>query len=159
MYAGWDILFSGGFYFDKNKIFGTIGEAQAPSRGVLFAYYGPIVSLIGLGCAFVFLWRGARTNKMPFTLLGSWGIISTYMAWSAGRFIINATPVMAVLGGVGIAMLWQSANFGNFAKEWRNSGIGSPRARFNSLWPATKKSVGVPVLMVVFMLVFTQHVT
>ena len=159
MYAGWDILFSGGFYFDKNKIFGTIGEAQAPSRGVLFASYGPIVSLIGLGCAFVFLWRGARTNKMPFTLLGSWGIISTYMAWSAGRFIINATPVMAVLGGVGIAMLWQSANFGNFAKEWRNSGIGSPRARFNSLWPATKKSVGVPVLMVVFMLVFTQHVT
>ena len=159
IYAGWDILFSGGFYFDKNKIFGTIGEAQAPSRGVLFASYGPIVALIGLGCAFVFLWRGARTNKMPFTLLGSWGIISTYMAWSAGRFIINATPVMAILGGIGIAMLWQSANFGNFSKEWRNSGIGTPRARFNSLWPATKKSVGVPVLVIVFMLVFTQHIT
>ena len=46
-----------------------------------------------------------------------------------------------------------------FLKEWRNSGIGTPRARFNSLWPATKRSVGVPVLMVVFMLVFTQHVT
>ncbi len=159
IYAGWDILFSGGFYFDKNKIFGTIGEAQAPSRGVLFASYGPIVALIGLGCAFVFLWRGARTNKMSFTLLGSWGIISTYMAWSAGRFIINATPVMAILGGIGIAMLWKSANFANFSKEWRNSGIGTPRARFNSLWPATKRSVGVPVLMVVFMLVFTQHVT
>ena len=121
-YAGWDILFSGGFYFDKNKIFGTIGEAQAPSRGVLFASYGPIVALIALGCAFVFLWRGARTNKMSFTLLGSWGIISTYMAWSAGRFIINATPVMAILGGIGIAMLWQSANFANFSKRMEKFG-------------------------------------
>ena len=29
LYNGWDILFTGGFYFSKNKIFGTIGEAQA----------------------------------------------------------------------------------------------------------------------------------
>ena len=159
IYAGWDILFTGGFYFDKNKIFGTIGEAQAPSRGVLFASYGPIVALIALSYAFVFLWRGARSNKGAFTLLGSWGIISTYMAWSAGRFIINATPIMAILGGIGIAMLWKSANFSNFSKEWRNSGIGTPRARFRSLWPASKSQVGVPILAIVFMLVFSQHVT
>ncbi len=159
IYAGWDILFTGGFYFDKNKIFGTIGEAQAPSRGVLFASYGPIVALIALSCAFVFLWRGAKTNNGTFTLLGSWGIISTYMAWSAGRFIINATPIMAILGGIGISMLWKSSNFSKFSKDWRNSGIGTPRARFRSLWPATKSNVGVPVLAIIFMLVFSQHVT
>jgi len=158
-YAGWDILFTGGFYFDKNKIFGTIGEAQAPSRGVLFASYGPIVALIALSFAFVFLWKGARNNQGAYTLLGSWGIISTYMAWSAGRFIINATPIMAILGGIGIAMLWKSANFSQFTKEWRNSGIGTPRARFRSLWPATKSHVGVPVMAIIFMLVFSQHVT
>ncbi|MEC8938757.1 MAG: STT3 domain-containing protein, partial [Candidatus Thermoplasmatota archaeon] len=63
IYDGWDILFTGGFYFSKNKIFGTIGEAQAPSRGVLFASYGPIVTLIALGYAFILLWRGAREEK------------------------------------------------------------------------------------------------
>ena len=28
LYAGWDILFTGGFYFSKNKVFSTIGEAH-----------------------------------------------------------------------------------------------------------------------------------
>ena len=63
IYNGWDILFTGGFYFSKNKIFGTIGEAQAPSRGVLFASYGPVVALIAVGCAFVLMWRGARRER------------------------------------------------------------------------------------------------
>ena len=89
LYNGWDILFTGGFYFSKNKIFGTIGEAQAPSRGVLFASYGPVVALIAVGCAFVLMWRGARRERQSHLLLGLWVIIATYMAWSAGRFIFN----------------------------------------------------------------------
>ena len=49
LYSGWDILFTGGFYFSKNKIFLTIGEAQAPERGRLFASYGPVVAVIAIG--------------------------------------------------------------------------------------------------------------
>ena len=60
LYDGWDILFTGGFYFSKNKIFATIGEAKAPPRGLLFASFGPIVFLIAIGCAFILLWRGSR---------------------------------------------------------------------------------------------------
>ena len=105
-YNGWDVLFTGGFYFSKNKIFGTIGEAQAPSRGVLFASYGPIVAIIAISCAVVLLWRGARRGRQSHLFLGSWTIVVAYMAWSAGRFIFNATPAMAVVGGIGIAMLW-----------------------------------------------------
>ena len=97
-YDGWDILFTGGFYFSKNKIFGTIGEAQAPSRGVLFASFGPIVTLIALGYAFILLWRGAREEKQGLSLVGLWVLIASYMAWTAGRFILNATPAMAVVG-------------------------------------------------------------
>ncbi len=159
IYSGWDILFTGGFYFSKNKIFGTIGEAQAPSRGVLFASYGPVVALIAIGCGFVLLWRGSRRNKSEMTLLGLWVIIATYMAWTAGRFIINATPAMAVVGGIGIAMLWGSANSSEFVKEWRRSGIGTPRARFRSLWPATKARPGIPAILIVLLLVTSQHST
>jgi asparagine N-glycosylation enzyme membrane subunit Stt3 len=159
IYDGWDILFTGGFYFTKNKIFGTIGEAQAPSRGVLFASYGPVVALIAIGCGFFLLWRGSRQNKSGLTLLGLWVIIATYMAWTAGRFIINATPAMAVVGGIGIAMLWGSANSSEFVKEWRRSGIGTPRARFRSIWPATKSRPGVPVILIVLLLVTSQHTT
>tara|TARA_Y100000588_G_scaffold116726_1_gene127800 strand:+ start:24809 stop:34276 length:9468 start_codon:yes stop_codon:yes gene_type:complete len=159
IYAGWDILFTGGFYFSKNKIFGTIGEAQAPDRGVLFASYGPIVALIAIGCSFVLLWRGSRKSKSGLTLLGLWTIIATYMAWTAGRFIINATPPMAVAGGIGISMLWGSSNFSAFSKVWRNSGIGTPRTRFRSLWPATKSRPGVPAMILVLLLISSQHAT
>ena len=159
IYNGWDILFTGGFYFSKNKIFGTIGEAQAPDRGVLFASYGPIVALIAIGCSFVLLWRGSRKSKSGLTLLGLWTIIATYMAWTAGRFIINATPSMAVAGGIGISMLWGSANFSSFSKAWRNSGIGTPGTRFRSIWPATKARPGVPAMIIMLLLVSSQHAT
>ena len=159
LYNGWDILFTGGFYFSKNKIFGTIGEAQAPDRGVLFASYGPIVAIIAICCAFVLLWRGSRRNKSGLTLLGLWTIIATYMAWTAGRFIINATPAMAVVGGIGISMLWSSANFSGFTKVWRNSGIGTPRSRFRSIWPASKARPGVPAMIMVILMISSQHAT
>jgi len=159
IYSGWDILFTGGFYFSKNKIFGTIGEAQAPSRGVLFASYGPVVALIAVGCAFVLMWRGARRERQSHLLLGLWVIIATYMAWSAGRFIFNATPAMAVVGGIGLAMLWQGADFTSFVKEWRRSGIGTPRTRFRSVWPATKRNPAIPTILVILMMVASQHAT
>ena len=159
IYDGWDILFTGGFYFSKNKIFGTIGEAQAPSRGVLFASYGPIVTLIALGYAFILLWRGAREEKQGLSLVGLWVIIAAYMAWTAGRFIFNATPAMAVVGAIGIAALWKMADFSSFVKEWRRAGIGTPRARFRSVRTASAKKPMIPALVLVFMLVATQHAT
>ena len=159
IYDGWDVLFTGGFYFSKNKIFGTIGEAQAPSRGVLFASYGPIVSLIAIFVAVMLLWRGARKEKQSHILLGLWVLIAIYMAWSAGRFIFNATPAISVVGGIGIAMMWNYANFSGFLKEWRKSGISTPRSRFWANWTASRKHPGVPALMIVLMLVCSQHMT
>ena len=159
IYDGWDILFTGGFYFSKNKIFGTIGEAQAPSRGVLFASYGPIVALIAVGYSFVLLWRGAKDERQDKSLLGLWVLIATYMAWTAGRFIFNATPAIAVAGAVGIAALWKGADFSGFVKEWRRSGIGTPRTRFSSVRVASRRRPMIPVLLLVFMLVASQHIT
>ena len=152
-------MFTGGFYFSKNKIFGTIGEAQAPSRGVLFASYGPVVALIAVGYSFILLWRGARDEKQGKSLLGLWVLISIYMAWSAGRFIFNATPAIAIVGALGISSLWKMANFSGFVKEWRRSGIGTPRTRFNSIRPASQKHPMIPALMLVFMLIASQHLT
>ena len=68
--------------------------------------FGPIVTLIALGYAFILLWRGAREEKQGLSLVGLWVLIASYMAWTAGRFILNATPAMAVVGAIGIAALW-----------------------------------------------------
>ena len=81
------------------------------------------------------------------------------MAWSAGRFIFNATPAMAVLGGIGIAMLWGAANPSDFLKEYRRAGIGNPSARRRSTFTASRRHPGIPALMIVFLLVASQHAT
>ena len=50
----WDVLFTGGGYFTKTKIFGTVAEANAPDRGYMFASFGPMcLSLPRSGTYFV----------------------------------------------------------------------------------------------------------
>ena len=56
------------------------------------------MAVIAIGCV-ILLWRGSRKNSQT-TLLGLWTPIASYMSRSAGRFIINATPAMAVVGGM-----------------------------------------------------------
>ena len=77
VYNGWDILFTGGYYFSANKIFGTIAEAQAPDRATLFASYGPIVMLLGVGFAVRGIWLDyERTTVANFSLVA--GLLSLH---------------------------------------------------------------------------------
>ena len=46
-----------------------------------------------------------------------------------------------------------------FSKVWRNSGIGTPKTRFRSLWPATKARPGIPAMIMVILLISSQHAT
>ena len=108
-YAGWDILFTGGFYFSKNKVFSTIGEAQAPDRGILFASFGPIVTIAAIGYGLILMWRGGRKENAAAFSLGTWVVVASYMSWTAGRFIFNAAPPMAVVGGIGLTAMWAYA--------------------------------------------------
>jgi hypothetical protein len=55
--------------------------------------------------------------------------------------------------------MWNYANFSGFSKEWRKSGIATPRTRFWANWSASKRHPGVPVILLVLMLVCTQHIT
>ncbi len=150
-------LFTGGGYFAKNKIFGTIAEAQAPSRGVLFASFGPVVFLSALFGGVILLWNGFRHRKVSNLLLSVWVLIASYMAWSAGRFVFNATPIMAIMGAGALALIWNSSGSKLFSKEWKRMGIGTPGARFKSLRKVSWKHPGVPAMFLVFLLVVGQH--
>ena len=158
-YAGWDILTTGGFYFSKNKVFSTIGEAQAPDRGILFASFGPIVTIAAIGYGLMLMWRGGRNEDTASFTLGTWIVVASYMSWTAGRFIFNAGPPMAVVGGIGLTAMWAYANPAEFVKHWKKTGIGSPRARFNSTFSASRSRPGVPAALMVLLIVFSQHAT
>ena len=159
VYNGWDILFTGGYYFSANKIFGTIAEAQAPDRATLFASYGPIVMLLGVGFAVRGIWLGLRKNDRSQLLIGGWVVIAAYMAWSAGRFIFNATPAMAISGAIAMVILWDFVGASNFIRDWRRKGTSTPRARVRSVASASRSNPMVPALFLVFLLVASQHMT
>ena len=92
-------LFTGGGYFIKSKLYSTIAEAQAPDTSRLAISYGPVtfyLALIGLVIAAITL---PKQWKFDYFVIIIWCALAIYMAMSAVRFMFNATPVFAILGG------------------------------------------------------------
>jgi len=157
MSNAWEVLTTGSGYFTKNKIFGTIAEASAPSRGQLFASFGPIVFVIAIVMGFIALWDGVVKKNQPHLILGMWVLIASYMAWSAGRFLFNAAPAMAVMGAWGITGLWRASGAGEMAKKWRRMGIRTPGERITNARKAVWRTPQFSAIGLVLMLIFSQH--
>jgi asparagine N-glycosylation enzyme membrane subunit Stt3 len=154
---GWDVLTTGGYYLSKNKIFDTIAEAQAPSRAMLFASFGPIVALAALSAGILALWQGFRGKSSTKLVLAIWILLAGLMAWRAGRFVFNATPPVAIMGAWALVLAWGRMGGLDIGKSWRRFGIGTPRARLSASGKALKKHPGVGAILIVFLLVFSQH--
>ena len=153
----WDILTTGSGYFTKNKIFGTIAEASAPSRGQLFASYGPIVFVLAIVMGIIALWDGIVKKSQTKLVLGMWVIVAAYMAWSAGRFLFNAAPAMAVMGSWGIVTLWKASGAGNMARSWRRMGIRTPGERISNARKAVWKTPQFSAIGLVLIMLISQH--
>ena len=152
-------LFTGGGYFSQNKIFGTIAEAQAPSRGLLFGSFGAFVFIAALCRGLGLTWDGLRHRKLPELVLAVWVLLASYMAWNAGRFVYNATPVMAIVGAGAFAWLWKISGWDELVKQWRRMGINTPSARFKSGRKTFFRNPGFVAIFMIFIMVFSQHAT
>ena len=127
VYNGWDILFTGGYYFSANKIFEQLLKHSSRS--------GYVVCILrsyrdASWCWFriPWIWLGLRKNDRSQLLIGGWVIIAAYMAWSAGRFIFNATPAMAISGAIGMVILW-ILSVHRVLFHWRRKGTCSSCSR------------------------------
>ena len=104
------MLFTGGGYFVKNKLYSTIAEAQAPDISRLVFTYGPgtfFLGLIGIVMAFIQI---PKQMKKDYMVIVIWTGVAIYMALSATRFTFNATPAFALLAG------WVIVKFVKFFK-------------------------------------------
>ena len=155
----WNVLFTGGGYFAKTKVFSTVAEASAPQRAQLFANFGPMVFVIALSMGAYALWAGIRHRKQVHLVLGTWIIVAAYMAWSAGRFMFNASPAMAVMGAWGVVGLWKISGAGNMAKEWRRQGIRTPSDRISGARRALFRSPGFLAIFLVLVMMGSQQAT
>ena len=76
---------------------------------------------------FIALWDGVVKKNQTHLILGMWVLVASYMAWSAGRFLFNAAPAMAVMGAWGITGLWRASGAGEMAKKMEKNGNKNSR--------------------------------
>ena len=155
----WDVLFTGSGYFTKTKIFGTVAEANAPDRGQLFAQFGPITFVLSLIMGILCLWSALRERKQTKLVFGVWILAASFMAWTAARFMFNATPAIAVLGAWGIVSLWKWANWGGLVKTWKKLGIRSPEDRIRGARIAVWRTPSFSAIMLVMIMLLGQQFT
>ncbi len=155
----WDVLFTGSGYFTKTKIFGTVAEANPPDRGQLFAQLGPIVLVLALTMGIYSLWSSLRTRNQSHLVFGIWIFAATYMAWTAARFMFNATPAVAILGAWGISALWRKANWDGLMKAWKKFGIRTPADRITGARKAIWKTPSFSAILLIFVLLGGQQFT
>ncbi len=155
----WDVLFTGSGYFTKTKIFGTVAEANAPDRGQLFAQLSPIVLVLALSMGFYSLWSALRNRNQSHLVFGIWIFTATYMAWTAARFMFNATPAVAVLGAWGITSLWKRANWAGLMKTWKKFGIRTPADRITGARKAVWRTPSFSAILLIMVLLGGQQFT
>ena len=155
----WDVLFTGSGYFAKNKIFGTIAEANAPDRGQLFAQLGPIVLVLALSMGFYCIWSSLRHKNQSHLFFGIWIFAATYMSWTAARFMFNATPAVAVMGAWGIIALWKRANWNGLVRTWKKFGIRTPADRITGARKAVWKTPAFSAIFLIMILLGGQQFT
>ena len=155
----WDVLLTGSGYFTKTKIFGTVAEANAPQRAQLFASFGPITFVLALVMGVLLLIDGMRKRKQTELVFGVWVFVAAFMSWNAGRFMFNASPVMAVMGAAGVVALWSKADWKGMQLKWQKFGIRTPADRIAGARKAVWRTPSFSAVMIVMLMIFSQQAT
>jgi len=134
-------------YFVHDKLYQTIAEAQPPDFSRMVYSYGEYVFYFGLIALVYSAWRLPKErwrNDYIFTIM--WCFMAIFMAMSAVRFMYNATPIFAILGGWVTWVIIDLLDFKKMAKTYRglNEGRWVPR------WHAVKSSVKLRHVVGVF---------
>jgi asparagine N-glycosylation enzyme membrane subunit Stt3 len=124
-------------YFIHDKLYQTIAEAQPPDFSRMVYSYGEYIFYFGLIAVFYQAYRLPKERFRNDYIFGiAWFAMAIYMAMSAVRFMYNATPVFAILGGWVTWVIISLLDFKKMVKTYRGLSGGGR-------WHAIKSSVKV----------------
>lgn len=112
-------VFTGLGYFEQSKLFGTIAEAQRSELGRVAASFGFFTFLLafwGLGRSIKLAWKKGHQEHV---LMVSWAAVAFFMAFAASRFIMNASPVFALLAGAVMPSITAKLGFDKVRRAYR----------------------------------------
>ena len=138
-------------YFVKTKLYETIAEAQAPDYSTMVFSYGVMTFYMALIAAGFMIYKMPSTkfrNDYIMTLV--WAVFSIYMAISATRFMYNATPVFAVMGGWATYSLIKMTGYGEMWRSYQ----GLKSERLYAIRKSVKPRHILTGLFVVFLIIF-----
>lgn len=132
-------------YFIKSAVYTTIAEAQTPPFSLLALSLGGAVFFIAFAELAYMVYRSPRGISNSKMLLIIWFVISTFMAVSTVRFVLDATTTFVIFAGEGIFALVSWTNFGEIRKGLQTYG---------SDFSGVRKSIKVKHLLVVIFVAF-----
>ncbi|MCE5296242.1 MAG: glycosyltransferase family 39 protein, partial [Euryarchaeota archaeon] len=145
-----EAVVSGQGYLVKSKLYSTISEAQAPNFSTLVMSFGALtfwLALFGVGYAAV---KIPKSSNPYFVFIVVYGAVSIYMAASAGRFLFNATPAFALLGGWILSLIIGWVKYDEYFKTLLPL-IKSPKQLFRKV--LNGRVVIVSVLLVLLLVI------
>ena len=118
-----NVVFGSGIY--GNKVSLTIAEASTFdfSRNVMS--FGPVVYLLAwAGFLFLLYHYYKKKYKREYFLLLIWFLIESYLVTTAGRFLNNLVPLVAILSGWVMWRVVEKIDFSSMIKTVRSIGGG-----------------------------------
>ncbi len=143
-----NIIYGSGIY--GKKVSATIAEASTFdfSRNVMS--FGPVLFwLAWIGFLFLLYRYWKDRSKRGYFLLAVWLVVETWLLSTAGRFLNNLVPLMAVLGGWVLWMVIDRLDFKDMVETIKGVGGG---------WYGIKKGVQIRHVAGVFFIVFLVFV-
>ncbi len=128
----WRSLLYATVYFKQTALYKTIAEAQPADFNILVFGVGPVAFLLALvGAAWLLVASRKNPTRASLFML-VWAVLAVYMAWSAVRFLFNATPVLALLAAYAIVLVLDWVDFRSIARNMS----GAP-----SFWAGMRRAV------------------
>ncbi len=132
-------------YFIKSSVYTTIAEAQTPPFSLLALSLGSAVFFIAFAQLAYMVYRYQRALDNSKLLLIIWFIISSFMAVSTVRFVLDATTTFVLLAGEGIYALVRWVDFSEIRKGFQTYGTS---------WSGTRKSIKLKHILVALFIAF-----
>lgn len=146
-----ELYFTGLGYFVQNKLYSTIAEAQRTPLGYLVFSTGIIPFFFAIGgiVMAIRLFLKQRADSVLFALC--WAAVGLFMAFTATRFVFNASVGFALMAGWVTARFISYIRFGEVSKVWK-----SVRSAGYGLFKSARSSVGfrhaIAAIFIVFIL-------
>ena len=143
-------IYTGEGYFVKSPIYSTIAEAQAPSLGEVIMNVGVGVFFIFVA-GLIFMLYDMRKNRSEYYLFFIiFSIVSVYMAFSAARFIYEASPAFIIPAAYMLDIIITKINVHEIGQTFRSFSFSWKTALRKGL----KWSKIVAIILIAFFIIF-----